>query len=110
MNGEGDNIGLSKGLKNHKRHLPVQVKLELNGNKLKHLTMDGGELKVGKDYLLEGDILTLKTHLLKLFVDRGLGTKGKLIVGFNRAVWSVPNWTHRREPHTTYDSDEIERR
>ncbi|MGO4789411.1 X2-like carbohydrate binding domain-containing protein [Paenibacillus sp. 2KB_20] len=77
------------------------MKLELNGNELKHLTMDWGKLKAGNDYLLEGDILTLKAQLLKLFDDRGLGTKGKLIVGFNRAVWSVPNWTNRREPHTT---------
>lgn len=71
--------------------------------------MDGG-IKGRQRLLARRRHIDLKAQLLKLFVDRGLGTKGKLIVGFNRAVWSVPNWTNRREPHTTYDSDEIERR
>ncbi|ASA25821.1 cellulase family glycosylhydrolase [Paenibacillus donghaensis] len=68
----------------------TQVTLNLNGNKLNSLSVQGKQLKQGKDYKLNGGVLTLKANLLtKLTSSKKYGTNAVITAKFNQgADWS----------------------
>ncbi|MNB90589.1 Endoglucanase D precursor [compost metagenome] len=66
------------------------VLLNLNGNKLKSLSVAGSKLKQGSDYTLSGNKLTIKAAKLKSLTKSGkLGVNATLTAKFNKgAAWT----------------------
>ncbi|MEK5449495.1 cellulase family glycosylhydrolase [Paenibacillus sp. FSL R7-0331] len=66
------------------------VLLNLNGNKLKLLSVAGSKLKQGSDYTLSGNKLTIKAAKLKSLTKSGkLGVNATLTAKFNKgAAWT----------------------
>lgn len=83
---ESDLIYLTKGAAIQ----DIKVNLSLNGNKLTTLKVNGNPLKKGKDYELNGEVLTLKASKLTELTSSGqLGVNALLIADFNKgADWS----------------------
>lgn len=82
-NAESDLIHLVKGAAIQ----DMQIKLNLNGNKLNSIRVDGKKLKEKKDYTLSGDILNLKAAKLAELTSSGkLGVNAVLTATFNKGV------------------------
>ncbi|MDQ0194154.1 cellulase family glycosylhydrolase [Paenibacillus wynnii] len=83
-NAESDLIYLTKGAEIQN----TNVNLNLNGNKLTVLRLkDGKTLHKGKDYELNGEVLTLKASLLNQLTTSGqLGVNAVLTAEFNKGT------------------------
>ncbi|PZD97488.1 cellulase [Paenibacillus sambharensis] len=81
---ETDQIFLKQGDK----FKDVKVQLQLNGNKLTGLSVDGKKLRKGKEYVLNGDVLTLKSCLLCTLTNKGkeTGKHAEIIAHFNKGA------------------------
>ncbi|CAM4492098.1 cellulase family glycosylhydrolase [Paenibacillus tarimensis] len=81
---ETDQIFLKQGDK----FKDVQVQLQLNGNKLTGLSVDGKKLRKGKEYELNGEVLTLKSCLLCTLTSKGkqTGKQAEIIAHFNKGA------------------------
>lgn len=83
---ETDLIYLVKGEKTQ----DAVIKLELNGNRLTALRHNGKTLRIGTDYSIAGDILTVKASLLsKLTASGAYGENAELTADFNKGE----DWT-----------------
>ncbi|MDQ8737661.1 cellulase family glycosylhydrolase [Paenibacillus sp. LHD-38] len=83
---ETDLIYLAKGEKTQ----DAVIRLELNGNRLTALRHNGKTLRIGTDYSIAGDILTVKASLLsKLTASGAYGENAELTADFNKGE----DWT-----------------
>ncbi|MEO3947030.1 cellulase family glycosylhydrolase [Gorillibacterium sp. CAU 1737] len=82
-NAESDRIQWEKGT----ALTDAKVKLNLNGNKLTSLSVDGKKLKEKTDYTLTGEDLTIKAATLKKLMASGkLGVNATIKATFNKGV------------------------
>lgn len=86
-NSESDLLYVKKGAEIQ----DTKVNLNLNGNKLTTISVDGKYLKKGKDYTLNGEELTLKANQLKkLTASQKYGENAVLTLKFNKGVaWRI---------------------
>ncbi|WP_199616219.1 cellulase family glycosylhydrolase [Paenibacillus alkalitolerans] len=81
--GETDMIFIKKGSAAE----DTDIRLSLNGNRFTGLRADGGNLRKGTDYELDGDVLTVKASLLdKLTASGEFGENAVLKAQFNKGV------------------------
>lgn len=80
---ESDLVYLKKGAK----IADTNVNLNLNGNKLTTISVGGKYIQKGKDYTLNGEVLTLKASLLtRLTASSKYGENAVLTIKFNKGV------------------------
>ncbi|MFX3635619.1 MAG: cellulase family glycosylhydrolase [Candidatus Pristimantibacillus sp.] len=84
---ESDLVYLKKGAK----VVDTKVNLNLNGNKLTTISVGGKSIQKGKDYTLNGEVLTLKASLLtRLTASKAYGENAVLTIKFNKGVeWKL---------------------
>ncbi|XEC94789.1 cellulase family glycosylhydrolase [Paenibacillus tarimensis] len=84
---QADFIYLEKGAPINDEVLP----LNLHGNELKKIIVDGKKLNEGTDYVLSGEELTIKANKLTALTSSGqIGKNAELILDFNKgADWRV---------------------
>ena len=85
-------------IKSEDKYKEVQMKLILNGNTLKSVYNGGKKLVLGKDYILENDIITLKGNYVKTIITDNYGINTTLTMKFSAgADWDV-FVTHYKTP------------
>jgi len=84
---ESDHIYLKKG----EAITDVDVELNLHGNQFQALQIDGNDLEEGKDYVLNGNVLTIKSDLLSNLDNLDeTGVKAVLTLLFDKGVdWDM---------------------